>query len=329
MLKNGFVKKNVGTFTLGERLNKIRTEKRITLGEVSRVTRIQVKYLEYLEGGFYDKLPADVYIKGFIRSYSQYLGADENHFIKLYERERDIHKNIKKEETKKGLARPIKFSSLVITPKVLLGIVIVFFIGLGFFYLYRELSIFISNPRLVITDPEENFITEEKIIKVEGITEKDAKLFINDQPTVVNEEGRFSESLVIQPGLNKIAIKAINRFEKESEKIITGEGKFSFNSENISPENQVPEEQKEEVETKKIKLEVWGETKPVAISVKADDEVIFNGSINPGTTKNFEAENRIFISAEKGKYLRIVLNGKDLGTLSKDTKSASRTFNAE
>ena len=84
MLKNGFIKKNVGTLTLGERLNKLRSEKRITLGEVSRSTRIQIKYLEYLESGHFEKLPADVYVKGFLRSYAQYLGMDENYLIKLY-----------------------------------------------------------------------------------------------------------------------------------------------------------------------------------------------------------------------------------------------------
>lgn len=331
MLKNGFVKKNVGTFTLGERLNKLRSEKRITLGEVSRSTKIQMKYLEYLESGRYEKLPADVYVKGFLRSYSQYLGADENYLIKLYERERDIHKNVKREEPKKSLIKPIKFSSLVITPKIMIIVLVVFFAGLGFFYLYRELSIFISKPRLVVFEPTDNFSTEEKKIKVEGITEKDAKLYINGQQLVVNEEGKFIEELFLQPGLNTITIKSINRFEKESEKVITGEGKFQNSaSENYSSENQEQPNQEEEKKEMKAKLEVIGDTKPVFISVKTGDESAFSGMINPGESKVFEAENRISLSIEKGKYARVIFNGKDFGMLSKDTKPiVNRVFETE
>ena len=332
MLKNGFVKKNVGTLTLGERLAKLRSEKRITLGEVSKGARIQVKYLEYLESGRYEKLPVDVYVKGFLRSYSQYLGADENYFIRLYERERDIHKNVKKEEPKKNLFKPIKFSSLVVTPKAIVAILVFFFVGLGFFYLYRELSIFISKPRLVILSPSENFSTEEKKIKIEGVTEKDAKLFVNGQQLIVNEEGKFFEELFLQPGLNTITIKSVNRFEKESEKIITGEGKFQ----NISGEGSFEENQENNnqdssqiIEEKRVKVEVFGDTKTVSISVKTDDEASFNGVISPGSAKIFEGTKSVFVSAEKGKYLRVVLNGKDLGMIGKDTKPASRLFTAQ
>jgi len=329
MLKNGFVKKNVGTLTLGERLNKLRSEKRITLGEVSKSTRIQIKYLEYLESGRFEKLPADVYVKGFLRSYAQYLGMDENYLIRLYEREREIHNNIKKEEPKQNSFRPIRFSNIIITPKFLVAFLIVFFVGLGFFYLYRELSIFISSPMLAITSPVNNFSTEEKEITVEGLTEKDAKLLINGQPTIVDENGKFSEALVLQPGLNTITIKAINRFEKESEKVITGEAKLQ----NVQEENNVQEngssqesQSQPASEEKKIKVDVYGDTKPVSVTVKTDDTNAFSGIINPGETKSFEAQNKIVVSADKGKYVGVKLDGKNLGFLSKDTKPASKTL---
>ncbi len=333
MLKNGFVKKNVGTFTLGERLNKLRSEKRITLGEVSKSTRIQVKYLEYLESGRFEKLPADVYVKGFLRSYAQYLGMDENYLMRLYEREKEIHNNIKKEEPKTPpwRGKPIRFSNIIITPKFLVAFLVVFFVGLGFFYLYRELSIFISNPRLVITSPINNFSTEEKAIMVEGVTEKDAKLFINGQSTIVDENGKFSEVLILQSGLNTIKIKAINRFEKESEKVISGEAKFQ----NIQEENNIQQEQPQQEgqsqppeEEKKIKVDIYGDTKTTSIIVKADDAEVFSGIISPGETKNFEAKEKIFVSAEKGKYVGVKLNGTNLGLLSKDTKPASKVLTA-
>ncbi len=331
MMKNGFVKKNVGTLTLGERLNKLRSEKRIPLNEASRGTRIQQKYLEYLETGRYDKLPADVYVKGFLRSYGQYLGVDEKYLIRLYEREREIHKNVKKEEPQKKAIHPIKFSNLVVTPKFIVAILIVFFIGLGFFYLYRELNMFISNPRLVIMEPLNNFVTEEKTIKVEGETEKDSKLYINNQQIIVDENGKFSESLILQPGLNTINVRSVNRFDKSSEKTLTGEAKIQIASEeaNSETQNQEGEPASEENREIKLKLDVYGDTKPALVIVRADDQEVFRGQIAPGMIKNFEAQDKIAVSVDKGKYIGLKLNDRDLGMLSKDTKPASRIFTAE
>ena len=334
MLKNGFVKKNVGTLTLGERLSKIRSEKRITLSEVSKSARIQVKYLEYLESGRFEKLPADVYVKGFLRSYAQYLGADENYLIKLYEREKEIHNNIRKDDFDKKVFKPIRFSGFSITPKVFVAVLVVFFVGLGFFYLYRELSIFISNPRLAIMEPLDNFSTEEKTIKVEGVTEKDSKLFINDQQIIVDENGKFSEILVLKNGLNQIAVKAINRFEKESEKTITGEAKFEnitqSAEENSDAQNQDNQQNNEENKEIKVRADIYGDTKPALIVVRADDVEVFRGQISPGEVKNFEAQNNISVSADKGKYVGVKINDKNLGTLSRDTKAvANRIFTAE
>ena len=76
MLEKGFVKKSVGTLTLGEKLAKIRKDKRLSLNEVSRLTGVQTKYLEFLEWGEFEKLPADVYVKGFLRSYADSFQLD-------------------------------------------------------------------------------------------------------------------------------------------------------------------------------------------------------------------------------------------------------------
>ena len=87
---NGFIKKSVGTLTLGEKLKKLRSERRMSLSEASRFTRIQIKYLEYLEDGLYDKLPANVYVKGFLKSYAECLGVDENNLLRMYDKESEI-----------------------------------------------------------------------------------------------------------------------------------------------------------------------------------------------------------------------------------------------
>jgi len=108
MINSGFTKKRVGTLTLGEKLRKLRSDRRMSLNEVSRVTKIQIVYLERLEEGMYDKLPADVYVKGFLRSYAEFLGVDEEILVKLYEKEKGIKKNLEK---RKNPGMPARRSS--------------------------------------------------------------------------------------------------------------------------------------------------------------------------------------------------------------------------
>ena len=62
--------------TIGARLEEARGTKRLTLEEAERDTRISRHYLEALEGGHYEVMPAPVYARGFMRSYADYLGLD-------------------------------------------------------------------------------------------------------------------------------------------------------------------------------------------------------------------------------------------------------------
>lgn len=68
---------------LGDLLREARTSRGLTLAEVERDTRISRSYLEALEGGRYEVLPAPVYARGFVRSYARYLGLDEQEAVSL------------------------------------------------------------------------------------------------------------------------------------------------------------------------------------------------------------------------------------------------------
>lgn len=219
---NGFTKKRVGTFTLGEKLRSIRSDKRITLNDVAKMTKIRLEYLENLEAGNYDKLPVDVYVKGFLRSYGEFLGADGKALIRLYEKERGIRKNL--EESKKPRQKkkdPINISSFVFTPKKLVVLLIFLLVFLSFFYLYREIGTFAGVPRLVVINPTGNWETSDVSIDIEGITDKDATLFINGQPVLVGDDGKFKEPITLQSGVNVINIKAVNRFNKEKTETVS------------------------------------------------------------------------------------------------------------
>ena len=61
---------------IGERLIQAREERGLNLEDAERDTRISRRYLQALEEETFNIIPAPVYARGFLRSYSQYLGLD-------------------------------------------------------------------------------------------------------------------------------------------------------------------------------------------------------------------------------------------------------------
>jgi transcriptional regulator with XRE-family HTH domain len=323
---NGFTKKSIGTLTLGEKLKKFRSDRRMSLGDVSRSTNIQVKYLEFIEEGEYEKLPADVYVKGFLKSYAEFLGIDENVLIKMFEKEKEIKKNLKLSKSKKEkgknnfkLLKPLKIHSFIFTPKIIIGTLITLVVIAGLVYLYKEIGSFASMPRLIILSPEQNSVIQGNSVLVDGITDRDAQLFINGQAVLVNDEGNFRENLILQPGSNTISVKAINRFKKELEEIITLQAVFQENSNaesNMATEQaNNTEEKKDDLNPEGVKLEIRIDPGPVQISVEADGNLIFSGTMLTGGIQSFTAKEKIVIDSGKANSTFVKFNGKEIGAL--------------
>ncbi|MCC6381008.1 MAG: helix-turn-helix domain-containing protein [Dehalococcoidia bacterium] len=74
---------------LGSRLIRAREARGLTLEDAERDTRISRRYLQALESEQLEVIPAPVYARGFLRSYSQYLGLDPQETLALFPREDD------------------------------------------------------------------------------------------------------------------------------------------------------------------------------------------------------------------------------------------------
>ncbi|MEI6093561.1 MAG: RodZ domain-containing protein [bacterium] len=71
--------------TVGAYLRKNRELKGVSLEEIASSTKININILSYLESDKFDKLPASVFVKGFIRTYLRYLGVEPKEAILFYE----------------------------------------------------------------------------------------------------------------------------------------------------------------------------------------------------------------------------------------------------
>jgi cytoskeletal protein RodZ len=60
--------------SIGETLARAREQKRMSVAEVSRVTRIPVGTLHAIEADRFDDLPGEVFVRGFLKSYALAVG---------------------------------------------------------------------------------------------------------------------------------------------------------------------------------------------------------------------------------------------------------------
>lgn len=189
-----------------------RKTRNLSIDEIANETKIPIKYLNWLENGNYDKLPAQVYIRGFIAKYAGFLNLDANELIILYLKESEASGNI----SKKNVIPKLKYPKLVITPKFLtLAVAAAVFLGI-FGYFGWQIYQLTSPPDIILENPSGDGMVRIENQPVRGIVSKADTLMINGKIVTFDGRGYFSEDLNLSEGLNVIELKAKNIFGKET-----------------------------------------------------------------------------------------------------------------
>jgi len=137
---------------VGDHLQKLRQEQALTLEDVTQATKVSLANLRAIESMAYEKLPADIFTKGQIALYGNFLGLDGRKIADQFFFERDGGKKtgpfLKKKLpnhslTPKQLAEPTHISSAAIAG-ILLVLIVLSFTG---FCLYTS-----WNPFAFLTD---------------------------------------------------------------------------------------------------------------------------------------------------------------------------------
>lgn len=122
------------SLSLGNYLQRERQKKKLSIQEVAIATKVPKEALIALESGDKTQLPVAVFAKGFLKIYSGYLGLNQNHVLKRFQKEWDIAPNA---ETPEMLHEE---SMAQLSPFYLSGqfylilITICLFLGLAFFF---------------------------------------------------------------------------------------------------------------------------------------------------------------------------------------------------
>src|SRR5918998_5145221 len=71
-------------FQIGTSLREARIRRGLDLAEAEAATKIRPRYLQALEEEQFDLLPSPTYVKGFMRTYAEFLGLDGQLYVDEY-----------------------------------------------------------------------------------------------------------------------------------------------------------------------------------------------------------------------------------------------------
>jgi cytoskeleton protein RodZ len=78
------IRHNPTVFEIGASLREARVKRGLSPADVHKAIRIRDRYLQALEDERWELLPGDAYVKGFLRTYADFLGLDANLYVDEY-----------------------------------------------------------------------------------------------------------------------------------------------------------------------------------------------------------------------------------------------------
>lgn len=197
----------------------MRANKSLSLEEISNATKIQVKYLRWLEDDNYKRLPAPVYVEGFLKSYAKFMNEDYKEIVALFRKEQEIRENISSKDKNLGPMKPLKDTSIIISSKIIIISLVCFATLISFAYLYRQAYFIFAPPTIEISVPLRDATVSNQTIEIIGKSSVGSQVSINEQSIFANTDGTFQESVKLNKGLNVLKISSVNKMGKESEVI--------------------------------------------------------------------------------------------------------------
>jgi hypothetical protein len=203
--------------SVGSLLRQAREESGLDVHAVATRTKIPEKYIALFEDDAHANLADDVYTKIYLKAYGKFLGFDTGALVEHYQKERARYGI-----PTSGIERPdrhpavsVSTSQLVVTPKVVqVALVALVAIGLlGWFG--TEIKKTIAPPSIELASPQDGFVTYDRTVAIEGVTEKEVALSINGKAVSPDGAGKFNDTIDLQEGLNVITITGSKKHSKE------------------------------------------------------------------------------------------------------------------
>ena len=199
--------------TIGQILKEARMKKGVSLVKLENLTKIKREFISKIENNDWDNLPEFPVVSGFVKNIANAVNVSISKANAILRRDYPP-KKLSINPT------PDVGSKFVWSPKLTFVVGISFLLILVLGYLGFEYLKFVKPPELIVISPKENEQILQNKVKIEGKTTTDAIVTVNNQPIILDINGKCSTDLEITKETEELKFKATSRSGKVTEKIV-------------------------------------------------------------------------------------------------------------
>lgn len=298
---------------LGDTLREAREKQGLTYKDIEKGTSIRALYIEYIEKGEYDELPGDVYTKGFIRSYANFLKLDANALVQAFTAER--HKGAAPAAEQKPAA-----------PKAA-----------------QEKPQAKKSAAPSVQPAAKPVEKAEKAAKAETIEKAEKPA---EQPVPPKQEAAPRKAPVqpkapaSKPAAPRFTAQDFNEPKRSNGKLIAivaivlvvlAGAVYALSGSDDSTKKPAAQQQTQQTEAPAPKtydgVEVTATfTADCWLEVKADGKTVYEGTLKKGDSQTWKGTDKVTVRVGDAGAVSFSVNGKDLGTAGKTGQVANKTF---
>lgn len=311
---------------LGDTLREAREKQGLTYKDIEKGTSIRALYIEYIEKGEYDELPGDVYTKGFIRSYANFLKLDANALVQAFTAER--HKGAAPAAEQKPAAPKAAQEK----PQA------------------KKPAAPSAQPAAKPVEKVEKAAKAETIEKVEKHAEQPAapkqeaaprKAPVQPKATAVKPQPKQQpkKAPASKPAAPRFTAQDFNEPKRSNGKLIAivaivlvvlAGAVYALSGSDDSAKKPATQ-QTQQVEAPAPKtydgVEVTATfTADCWLEVKADGKTVYEGTLKKGDSQTWKGTDKVTVRVGDAGAVSFSVNGKDLGTAGKTGQVANKTF---
>ncbi|MBI3933715.1 MAG: helix-turn-helix domain-containing protein [Acidobacteria bacterium] len=280
---------------LGQRLRREREARGVPLHDIAQQTRIGVRLLQAIEEEAFDQLPGGIFNKSFIRQYAQYLGLDEEQAVRDYLRATAATSEAPTQRPQPEPRPPISFQSIIILRLALGAAAMAIIISIVWFLLPRPPQAVESRPR---SQQAPTATSSQTLPPVESFARTTAPSM---PPAAALDPlaGSTSERSAGDAGSPALSTRQEAQELASAANLLAG----AAGRERLAGE--LPEELLLQINARST---VW-------ISITADGEKQWQGTMQPNQSREVQAVETIRLTVGNAGGVELTLNGKALGAL--------------
>lgn len=191
--------------SVGRLLTRARRLRKLTLADISTELKIPAHQLQALEDGDLSIFPAEVYARGAFIQYADFLGiraqGTQHAFLRALSGAREY--------VPLRVHRPRSWLASKFTPRWIVAGALASVAVLVSSYIAWQVHSFLQLPDIALLEPTSDVIAGSSAT-IRGFAEANARVTINGEAAMLDNDGNFYTTLTLHPGINVLHVEAVN-----------------------------------------------------------------------------------------------------------------------